>query len=155
MYMYRQRSELTELLEPVVSALGYEMLGVQYLRRKRGALVRVYIDNETGVTLHDCVRVNEQVIGVLDVHDPIKEHYHLEISSPGLDRPLFTLAQFERFLGRTVRLKLRQKVAGRRNIAGVIKAVQEAAVLVGDDGADYLIVSDQIESAHLVPSQDD
>jgi len=149
--MHRQHNELIELLEPVVTALGYEMLGIEHFRQKDGSMLRLYIDNDVGITLDDCTRVNHQVIGVLDVHDPIKEKYFLEISSPGLDRPLFTLEQFQRFLGEKVKMKLREKIEKRRKITGVIKAVEETAVIVGADGVDYVIPADAIDSARLVP----
>ena len=149
--MHRQHNELMELLEPVVTALGYEMLGIEYFKQKDGSMLRLYIDNDAGITIDDCTRVNHQVIGVLDVHDPIKEKYLLEISSPGLDRPLFTLEQFKRYPGQEVKMKLREKLDGRRMIRGVIKAVEEKAVIVSDDGVDYLIPADVIDLAHLVP----
>ena len=149
--MQRQHNELIELLEPVVTALGYEMLGIEYFKQKEGSILRLYIDNDAGVTIEDCTRVNHQIIGVLDVHDPIKEKYFLEISSPGMNRPLFTLEQFQRFLGQKVKMKLREKIEDRRKISGVIKAVEKTTVLVGDGGVDYLIPVDVIDSAHLVP----
>jgi len=148
--MHRQHNELMELLEPVVTALGYEMLGIEYFKQKDSSMLRLYIDNDAGITIDDCTRVNHQVIGVLDVHDPIKEKYLLEISSPGLDRPLFTLEQFKRYPGQEVKMKLREKLDGRRMIRGVIKAVEEKAVIVSDDGVDYLIPADVIDLAHLV-----
>ena len=113
-------------------------------------MLRLYIDNDVGITLEDCTRVNHQVIGVLDVHDPIKNKYFLEISSPGMNRPLFTLEQFQRFLGQKVKMKLREKIEDRRKIIGVIKAVEETTVLIGEGGVDYLIPADVIDSAHLV-----
>ena len=149
--MNRQHNELIKLLEPVVTALGYEMLGIEYFRQKDGSMLRLYIDNDAGITIDDCTRVNHQVIGVLDVHDPIRERYHLEISSPGLDRPLFTLEQFQRFIGEKVKMKLSEKIEERKKVTGVIKAVDETAVLVSDDGVDYLIPAEAIDSAHLVP----
>ena len=149
--MQRQHNELIELLEPVVTALGYEMLGIEYFKQKEGSILRLYIDNDAGITIEDCTRVNHQIIGVLDVHDPIKEKYFLEISSPGMNRPLFTLEQFQRFLGQKVKMKLREKIEDRRKISGVIKAVEKTTVLVGDGGVDYLIPADVIDSAHLVP----
>ena len=149
--MHRQHNELIDLLEPVVTTLGYEMLGIEYFRQKDGSMLRLYIDSDVGITIDDCTRVNHQVIGVLDVHDPIKEKYFLEISSPGLDRPLFTLEQFQRFIGEKVKMKLREKIEERRKIKGVIKAVEESAVLISDDGVDYLIPAEAIDSAHLVP----
>ena len=123
--MYRQNSDLIELLEPVVTALGYEMLGIEYLKQKDGSLLRMYIDHESGITLHDCTKVNHQVIGVLDVHDPIKERYHLEISSPGLNRPLFTLEQFKPYLGHEVKMKFREKFDGRRKKRVMVKIIGE------------------------------
>ena len=149
--MHRRHNELMELLEPVITALGYEMLGIEYFKQKDGSMLRLYIDNDAGITIDDCTRVNHQVIGVLDVHDPIKEKYLLEISSPGLDRPLFTLEQFKRYPGQEVKMRLREKLDGRRMIRGVIKAVEEKAVIVSDDGVDYLIPADVIDLAHLVP----
>lgn len=149
--MYRKHNELIELLEPVVTALGYEMLGVEYFKQKDRSMLRLYVDHADGITIEDCTRVNHQVIGVLDVHDPIKEKYNLEISSPGLDRPLFTLEQFQRFLGQEVKIKLREKVDERRKITGVIKEIEETAVLISEAGVEYLISADVIDSAHLVP----
>ncbi len=149
--MNRQHNELIELLGPVVTALGYEMLGIEYFRQKDGFVLRIYIDNDAGITVKDCTWVNHQVVGVMDVHDPIKEKYLLEISSPGLNRPLFTLAQFQRFLGEKVKMTLRERIEERRKIRGVIKAVEETAVLISEDGVDYLIPADAIDSAHLVP----
>jgi len=149
--MHKHNSDLIELLEPIVMALGYEMLGIEYFKQKDGSLLRLYIDNVSGITLDDCTRVNHHVIGVLDVHNPIKERYHLEISSPGLDRPLFTLEQFKPYLGQEVKMKFRERIDERRKIKGVIKAVEEKAVLVSEDGVDYLIPADVIDSAHLVP----
>ena len=149
--MHRRHNELMELLEPVITALGYEMLGIEYFKQKDGSMLRLYIDNDAGITIDDCTRVNHQVIGVLDVHDPIKEKYLLEISSPGLNRPLFTLEQFKRYPGQEVKMRLREKLDGRRMIRGVIKAVEEKAVIVSDDGVDYLIPADVIDLAHLVP----
>ena len=149
--MHKHNSDLIELLEPIVMALGYEMLGIEYFKQKDGSLLRLYIDNVSGITLDDCTRVNHHVIGVLDVHNPIKERYHLEISSPGLDRPLFTLEQFKPYLGQEVKMKFRERIDERRKIKGVIKAVEEKAVLVSEDGVDYLIPAEVIDSAHLVP----
>lgn len=135
----------------MVTALGYEMLGIEYIEQKGGSILRLYIDNDTGITIEDCTQVNYQVIAVMDAHDPIKEKYLLEISSPGLERPLFTLAQFQRFLGKRVKMKLHEKIEQRRKIKGVIKAVEETAVLINDhnNGIDYLIPIEVIDSAHL------
>ncbi len=148
--MYRQNITLVELLAPAIHAMGYEMLGIEHLPSGQGSLLRVYIDSETGISLDDCARVSEQVTGVLDVNDPIQGPYNLEVSSPGFDRPLFTLEQFQRFMGHQVCLHLREKIAGRRKISGEIKAVNNEGIEVSDAGVDYKIPETVIEKAKLI-----
>ena len=87
------------IVEPVVTSLGYELVGVEFLMQGHSGLLRVYIDDEDGIQVNDCQRVSHQLSGVLDVEDVIKGKYQLEVSSPGLDRPLFTAEHFERFQG--------------------------------------------------------
>jgi len=149
--MYRQNTVLIELLEPVVQAMGYELLGIEQLARGRDTLLRIYIDNDAGIRLDDCARVSDQVAGVLDVNDPIKGSYILEVSSPGSDRPLFTLDHFRRFTGHIVRLALHDKIAGRRKMTGEITAVSEAGVDIRMDGAVYQVAAENIDKARLVP----
>ena len=149
--MYRQNTVLIEMLEPVVKAIGYELLGIEQLVRGKETLLRIYIDSETGINLDDCARVSEHVTGILDVNDPIKGSYNLEISSPGFDRPLFTLEHFRRFIGQKVRLQLHQKMAGRRKIIGEIIAVNDDSVEISMEGSLYQVVADNIEKARLVP----
>jgi ribosome maturation factor RimP len=149
--MYRQNTVLYELLGPVVGAMGYELLGIEQFARGRDTLLRLYIDSETGIRLEDCVRVSDQVAGVLDVNDPIKGSYHLEVSSPGFDRPLFTLDHFRRFTGQVVRLNLHDKVAGRRKITGEITSVSDDGVEISMEGVVYQIAAENIDKARLVP----
>ena len=150
--MYRQNTVLVELLEPVVSALGYELLGIEQLARGRETLLRLYIDSAAGINLDDCARVSEQVAGILDVNDPIKGSYSLEISSPGFDRLLFTLEHFQRYVGQVVRLQLHQKIAGKRKIIGEIIRVNEDSVEISMDGSEFKVESENIEKARLVPN---
>ena len=149
--MYRQNRQLVELLDPVIQALGYEMLGVEHLTRGHESLLRIYIDNESGINLDDCERVSHQVSGLLDVHEPIKGSYTLEISSPGFDRPLFTLEHFRRYIGHPVRIQLHEMTAGHRKLTGMITAVHGDSVAVNVEGADYLVRADNIDKARLVP----
>lgn len=147
--MYKQNLELVKLLEPVVTAMGYEMWGIEHFPKGKATLLRIYIDHEVGITLADCQRVSEQLIGVLDVNDPIQGSYELEISSPGLDRQLFTLEQFEQFKGYQVRLRLRTKFDGRRKINGMIKAVCDEVVYIVEGDETYNIAADNIEKANI------
>lgn len=146
----RQNSDLFELLVPVVHALGYEMLGIIYHKQQGASMLRLYIACDAGITVGDCAKVSDQVTGVLDIHNPIKEQYYLEVSSPGLNRPLFTLQQLQQFLGHTVKLKLRQKVSQRRKFVGLIKLIEGTNITINDTDNDYIIPADAIESANLV-----
>ena len=147
--MYKQNQTLVKLLEPVITAMGYEMLGIEYFARGHGSLVRVFIDNEAGIRVDDCEQVSHQITGVLDVNDPIPGAYHLEVSSPGLDRPLFTLDQFRRFQGHRAQVHLRSKFQGRRNFTGEISAVQEDSIILRESDGDITIAADLIEKARL------
>lgn len=140
-------------MTPVVSAMGYELVGVEYQLRGRQGLLRVYIDKPGGITLDDCERVSHQVSGLLDVEDPIAGHYTLEVSSPGLDRPLFKAEDFERFAGSTVRLRLDPPLMGRRNMTGLLGGLELEgdAVVIVEDGVRHTIPLRQIKQARLVP----
>jgi ribosome maturation factor RimP len=146
---------LQELLGPAVGAMGYELLGVQCLKQRRGMLVRVYIDHEDGITLDDCERVSHQVSGILDVEDPIRGEYTLEVSSPGFDRPLFTPEHFTRFMGRRVRVQLYRPLAGRRRFSGILQGFEAGQVLLVEEGALHTLPFDQIEKARLVPDDEE
>lgn len=138
-------------IAPAVAALGYELVGIEYLRDGSGGVLRVYIDSEDGITLDDCEHVSHQVSGILDVEDPIHEHYVLEVSSPGLNRPLFTPAQFVRFIGHEVKIRLSTSVNGRRNFKGRLCDADEQQVQVEVDGEIYELPVDKIDKANLVP----
>lgn len=149
----RTNAALEALIEPVVSALGYELVGIEHLSQGRRSLLRLYIDSEQGITLDDCERVSHQVSGVLDVEEPLRGDYTLEVSSPGLDRPLFKPEHYARFVGHRVRLRLHAPLNGRRNYSGVIEGVAGDDVLTletDDDGRLELPLRD-IDKANLVP----
>jgi ribosome maturation factor RimP len=144
--------ELQQLLAPVVITLGYELVGVvRILVGGHKVLVRVYIDHPQGIDLDDCERVSNQVSGVIDVNDLIKSRYTLEVSSPGLDRPLFTLDHFLRFVGRKIKVHLTQSQNACRNFTGQLQRVQDHNVIVVVDGMEYSLPYERIDKAHLVP----
>jgi len=144
--------KLTGLLASAVEALGLELVGVEYLGQGAHSVLRVYIDSEQGITLDDCSRASHQISGVLEVEDPIRGKYNLEVSSPGLDRPLFSLAHFERFAGRGVKLRLRRPVKGQRKFKGIIDAVEDGHIqIVLDDSQLLDLEIDEIEKANLIP----
>ena len=149
--MHAQNQAIYTLLDPVVADLGYELWGLERVSAPGRTLLRVYIDSAAGISVDDCARVSRRLAGVLDVEDPIRGPYDLEVSSPGLDRPLFTPAQFERFAGRAVRLRLRAKLSGQRRIAGIIGRVSGDTLEVAAGEESYEVPLDLIEQARLVP----
>ena len=126
--MIRQNPRLTKLVQPVVEGLGFELWGLEYLPQGKPAILRIYIDAEQGIDIDDCQKVSQQLVGVLDVEDPIPGAYNLEVSSPGIDRVLFSLEQCERFLGHEVKIRLRQKHNDRRRYAGRIEKVSDSNI---------------------------
>ena len=142
---------LTALIEPAVEALGYELVGIEFVARGHHGLLRLYIDNEDGITLDDCEKVSHQVSGVLDVEDPIPGQYSLEVSSPGLDRPLFKAAHYERFAGHEVKLQSNAPVDGRRRFKGILQGIRDNEVVIEVDGKEVRLPLESIEKARLVP----
>ena len=143
---------LVDLARSVVEPMGYELVGVEFHTRSVNPLLRVYIDSESGVTLDDCQRVSHQLGGVLDVEDPISGPYTLEISSPGLDRPLFEARHFDRFAGAQARLQLREPLDGRRKLMGRLLGMRDGDVAIVDsEGREWRVPLERIEKARLVP----
>lgn len=143
--------ELTALVEPVVTGLGLELWGVDMIVQGRTKTLCVYIERESGVGVEDCEAVSRQLSSLFDVEDPIAGEYTLEVSSPGLDRPLFKTEHYARFIGETVKIKLRQAFDGRRNYRGLLRAVENDEVFVEVDGDEYILPIETIEKANIVP----
>ncbi|QXP83374.1 ribosome maturation factor RimP [Methylococcus sp. ANG] len=148
----RMPEHLQRLIEPVVTGLGYELAGIEFDARAR--ILRVYIDHPDGIDLDDCSKVSYQLSGMLDVEDPIPGQYQLEISSPGLDRPLFAIEHFERFTGRQVRLQTVRSLDGQRRFKGRIAGVREGVIDIEDDNGLHAIPFDLIDKARLIPEFD-
>ena len=146
------QEKLVALIEPLVKTMGYELVLLEFSPHKGSALVRLFIDATAGITLGDCERVSREVEGVLDVEDPIPSNYRLEVSSPGLDRPLVKPAHYERFAGQVAKVQLVAPKAGRRKFQGVLKGLQEGQVVLDTaDAGTVLLKMDEIERARLVP----
>lgn len=143
---------LTELVASAVEPLGYELLGVEYLAQGRHSVLRIYIDSPDGITLDDCERASRQVSAVLDVDDPLKGQYTLEMSSPGLDRPLFTAEHFTQFIGHEVKLRLHSPLEGQRRFKALIKGVEGDVIHLtsSETDEDWQISLDNIEKANLL-----
>ncbi|GAB3352951.1 ribosome maturation factor RimP [Lysobacter tyrosinilyticus] len=159
--MTDKANEITAMLAPTVTSLGLELLGAEYLPSPGGAMLRLYIDvpadavGEGGeprsVTIEDCEAVSREVSAQLDVEDPISSHYTLEVSSPGIDRPLFGAAQFARFAGESAKVVLRLPQDGRRRLQGGIVRVAGEDITFNVDGNEFTVRADNIEKARLIP----
>jgi len=142
---------LHALIEPVVSAMGFELWGIDHLSQGKHSRLVIYIDHDEGISVDDCADVSRQVSAVLDVEDPVPGEYKLEVSSPGMDRPLFTLEQFARYAGHVVAVKLRLPFDGRRKFQGLLAGVESDEVLLHIDGEEYCFPIEGIDQARVVP----
>jgi ribosome maturation factor RimP len=165
--MADKATDIANLLSPTIESLGLELLGVEYLPSPGGALLRLYIDlpavevsadasEPSGelprmVGIEHCESVSREVSALLDVEDPISGHYTLEVSSPGVDRPLFAPAHFARFAGEQAKVTLKLPHDGRRKLQGRIVAVEGDRIDFEVDGKAFPVMFDNIEKARLVP----
>lgn len=149
-----KQDKLSELLEPIVEDLGYRFWGLEYQVRKADALLRVYIDHKNGISVDDCAKVSHEVSGILDVEEPITMAYILEVSSPGMDRILFSAQQFSEYLNESVKMKLNQMVDGRRKIKGKINSVEGEIIAINTDDEIINIEFDKIMRARINPGFD-
>ena len=147
-----QQDKLTQMLKPAVEGVGYELVGIEHLPMGKSSVLRIYIDSPDGITVTDCSRVSHQVSGVLDVEEPIKGQFTLEVSSPGIDRPLFSLEQFAQFVGSKVKLKLYHAIEGKRKITGVIDSVEGEDIIVKEVDTDDSIQlqMDDVDKAPII-----
>ena len=141
---------LQEMLQGAVEDLGCELWGIECQRAGRFMTVRLFIDKEGGVTVDDCADVSRQVSAILDVEDPIADKYNLEVSSPGLDRPLFTLSQFERYIGQDIAVHLRIPVMELRKWQGKLERIENDMVILIVDGQEQVLVFGNIQKANVV-----
>jgi len=149
--MKQAPEHLVNLIEPIVEGLGYECVGIEYHPHPKHGLLRVYIDSENGILVDDCSKVSHQISGVLDVEDPIQGDYHLEISSPGADRPFFKVSQFEQFIGSTVLVNLFNVINGRRKITGLIEKVEGDIITLQEADQIFEVPFNAMSKARLVP----
>ena len=143
--------KLDPIIRPIVTAMGYELWGYDFSSSKKQAFLRVYIDSPDGISVDDCARVSHQLSGVLDVEDPIRVPYNLEISSPGLDRPLFRANDFAAHHGRQVKIRLLHLVDGRRNVKGELLPSDDDVVRVAEQDKTWEFALVDIDEARLIP----
>lgn len=143
--------EIEALLAPVLEREGYELIDVEFESKGGRSTLRLFIDAENGITLDDCARASNAVSGVLDVEDPVPGEYYLELSSPGLDRPLRRPSHYERYVGALARVVMQKGFQGRRRLKGRLSGLEDEIVLLDVDGETHRLPLEKIESARLVP----
>jgi ribosome maturation factor RimP len=149
--MRETETTLSDRLATLVISMGYEFVGCELRKLNTGTLLRIYIDATAGITADDCSRVSRQISAMLDVEDPIQGRYTLEVSSPGLDRPLFEIAHYQKFVGREIKVRLYTPLDGRRNFVGVLLRVEEATISLLVEHTEITMSFSDIEKAKLIP----
>jgi ribosome maturation factor RimP len=142
--------KLTELLRPAVDETGKTLLGIEYISAGNNSILRLFIDHDNGIDVDDCAEVSRQVGAILDVEDPISSEYSLEVSSPGVDRPLFEIKHFETVIGETVNVKLSIPLNGRRKFKGQLVAINNNNLIIEVDSIDYELPLGNVDKANLV-----
>ncbi|EGG29283.1 clustered with transcription termination protein NusA [Aequoribacter fuscus] len=147
----KKEAELADLLRATVEAMGFALWGLEFRAQGKNSLLRVYIDREAGVQVDDCAQVSRQISGILDVEDPIAGEYNLEVSSPGIDRLLFSLEQCQQYVGEWLEVKLRVPFEGRKNFNGTLVGIEDQDVVVRIDDDEYVLPFDSIDKAKVKP----
>jgi ribosome maturation factor RimP len=146
--------KLTDILIPPVEALGFQMVGVEFVRAGKHSILRVFIDHEDGIDVDDCANASHQISAVLDIEDLITAEYNLEVSSPGMDRPLFNVEHYTLVVGETVTVKLSIPQDGRRNFKGLLLKCENDTIIVKVDNDEFSLAIANIEKGNLVPNFD-
>lgn len=143
------QDELEQLLSPIISDMGYELWGCEHLSQGKHSLLRIYIDKLDGIGIEDCQRVSKQVSALLDVEDPIPGNYSLEISSPGIPRPLFYSRQYQAYIGQVVHIKTYKSVQGKRKLIGTIISASESTLVLDINNEHQELLFSNIVKANL------
>jgi ribosome maturation factor RimP len=138
------------LFDPIVTGLGYQLWGIEYRSSQKHALIKIFIDHEDGVTLDHCSEVSHQVSAILDVEDPITVPYTLEVSSPGVERPLLKLAHYQRYIGSEIKVRLIWALDGQKNFKGELLRVESDNITMLADEVEVSFSIDTIKRAHLI-----
>jgi ribosome maturation factor RimP len=147
-------THLWDLFEPVVVGMGFELVEIEHQPHPQHGVLRIYIDKEEGIQLEDCSAVSRQISALLDVEDPITGRFNLEVSSPGLDRPLRRVEDFQRFSGEVVKIKTAMAIEGQRNFKGRLQGVEDDQVIIECENKKVCLPIMAIDKARLVPDFD-
>jgi ribosome maturation factor RimP len=141
---------LKDRLLSLITSMGYEFVGCELQKQGRRSLLRIYIDKDVGINLDDCTSVSRQVSAMFDVDDPIQGMYTLEVSSPGLDRPLFEKAHYLKYVDSRIKVRIYTPIEDRRNFVGLLLRVDEESITLLVDDEEMLIPFSNIEKAKVI-----
>lgn len=141
-------NEIFEMVKPLADDLNYEIYHIEYVKENGEYYLRIYIDKDGGIALSDCEALSRRVSDIMDEKDPIKEAYFLEVSSPGLNRTLFTEDHYKRFVGREVMVRFTKSLDGKKNVKGILKEVNEDNIIVEAENL-VVIPKDKVKSANI------
>lgn len=138
------------MVKPITEELQYNLYHIEYVKENGEFYLRIYIDkNEGSISLNDCEAVSRRVSEILDIEDPIEEAYFLEVSSPGLNRTLFTEEHFKMFIGREVLVRFTSAINGSKNVTGILESVEEDSITVSSGETTVKVPKTKIKSANL------
>ena len=141
-------NEIYEMVNPIAEELNYDIYHIEYVKENGEFYLRIYIEKDGGITLSDCEALSRRVSDLMDEKDPIKDPYFLEVSSPGLNRTLFTESHSKRFIGREVMVRFTKSIDGKKNFKGVLKEVNDDSIVVEAENL-MNIPKDKIKSANI------
>ncbi len=148
--MAKFEQKLTDMLRSAVEGTGKSLLGLEFISAGNNSVLRLFIEHENGIDVDDCAEVSRQVSAVLDVEDPISSEYSLEVSSPGLDKPLFVMEHFQAVIGETINVRISIPLNGRRKFKGTLIAIENDNLIIEVDGLDYELAVSNVDKANLV-----
>ena len=143
--------KLQSLFEPAVRAENCELWGIEYISQGKHSILRVFIDSDDGITVDLCAAVSHQLSGILDVHDPISGEYSLEVSSPGVERPLFSPKQYHAYIGECVSIRTTRPYLERRKFSGILLNASDSEITILENGDEVTLPYSAILKSHLVP----
>ena len=141
-------NEIYEMVNPIAEELNYDIYHIEYVKENGEFYLRIYIEKDGGITLSDCEALSRRVSDLMDEKDPIKDPYFLEVSSPGLNRTLFTENHYKRFIGREVMVRFTKSIDGKKNVKGILKEVNDDSIVVEAENL-MIIPKDKIKSANI------
>lgn len=147
----KNNSTVEAKILPTIEALGYELWACLYLTQGKQSVLRIYIESEKGITLADCERVSRQISALLDIEDPLQGRYNLEVSSPGLDRPLIKERHFQRYIGHKIRVSTQMPVDNQRKFKGFLQSVDVTGIVLEQEGKELVLMWDNILRANVLP----